>query len=122
MTLLLLEDQALIVMDIADALERAGFAVVALPSVSQAEAWLNEHTPQAAIVDCFLGDGSSACVVERLRSLQVPVIIYTGVSQEELDPAFKGLELHAKPAAAQDLIAAIELAVGRDQKRYRGLT
>jgi DNA-binding response OmpR family regulator len=75
---LLLEDEAIIAMDLEITLQAAGFDVVTLLSCSDANAWLRGHTPSVAIVDVQLTDGSCHDVVAKLHAAGVPFIVHSG--------------------------------------------
>ena len=68
--ILIVEDDGMIAMlleDILDALDREVSACVS--SVDQALAYLEDHRPDAAIVDLRLGDEVSYPIMDRLREL-----------------------------------------------------
>src|SRR5215203_4769157 len=56
--ILLAEDEAIIAIDLADSLTRAGFDVAGpFATCAQAEGWLKTGAPDAAILDNLLQDG-----------------------------------------------------------------
>lgn len=106
-TILLLEDQGLIAIDIVDALEAQGSSVAAFSSVHEADLWLRDHRPTAAIVDCILNDGDCSHLVRQLKQSGVPVIVYTGRDPAELSLDFADLDVFTKPTPTPDLLKAI---------------
>ncbi|WP_090600482.1 response regulator [Pelagibacterium luteolum] len=107
MTILLLEDQALIAIDLIDALEAEGHGVAAFASVREAGLWLRDHQPTAAIVDCVLSDGDCSPLVRQLRQGGVPIIIYTGGNTSDLGEDFSTLDVFSKPTPTPDLLNAV---------------
>jgi DNA-binding response OmpR family regulator len=77
--ILIVEDDGMIAMlleDILDALDREVSACVS--SVDQALAYLEDHRPDAAIVDLRLGDEVSYPIMDRLRELDIPLAVASG--------------------------------------------
>jgi two-component system, response regulator PdtaR len=112
------EDEALIRLDLKETLEEEGYQVVAETSRGDEVVGLvREHRPDLAILDIKMpgGDGLSAATeisAERLAA----VLILTAFSQRELvDRAREAgaLAYLVKPFQRNDLIPAIELAIGR---------
>lgn len=110
MTILLLEDEALIALDLQYALEAAGHEVAALSSNAAANAWLGNHTPSAAIVDLKLRDGDSTALADRLASSQVPMVIYTGrdVRKADLSQSLRQVPILKKPADQEGVVATLQ--------------
>src|ERR1700709_1044950 len=117
-TALLLEDEALIALNVAEVLEEAGFEVVEMiSSCSAAEIWLEDNTPDIAVIDPRLRDGYCDGVAEILSSRSVPFIIYSGEPRrtEGSNSSFLKAEWVTKPAENGKLLAALRLcaALGR---------
>lgn len=82
------EDEALLAMELCDILEDLGHEVVGpAPSVDKALALLGTVAPppDVAIIDANLAGETSAPVMNRLRSCDVPVIVASGYGSQELD-------------------------------------
>lgn len=107
-TILLLEDEGLIAIELVEACERRGYQAEARASVRDAESWLETSRPDAAIVDCVLNDGECSHLVLRLRQQNIPVVVYTGRHTADLGLAFEGLEIFPKPSSAETLVQAVE--------------
>lgn len=110
------EDEALIRLDLKETLEEEGYQVVAETSRGdEVVALVREHGPDLAILDIKMpgGDGLSAAAeitAERLAA----VLILTAFSQRELvDHDAGALAYLVKPFQRNDLVPAIELAIGR---------
>ena len=58
--------------------EAAGFeAVDPFSSSSSALDWLEAHTPDLAVIDPALDDGTGSSLVQVLRSRGVPIVVYS---------------------------------------------
>jgi CheY-like chemotaxis protein len=97
--ILLVEDEALIALDVARALRAAGASVVAAGYV-ESGLYTTEHPYlSAAVIDLHLGGEDGTAVCRRLRQLGVPFVVHSG------DPArnrqgMAGCTCH--PEAEQD--------------------
>lgn len=108
--LLLVEDEALIAMDLEAMIEDLGYSVIGpAASVDQALAILGDLAlpPDAAIVDANLGGSSARPVVEALRTANVPTVIASGYEASELESmGLKSLFLR-KPYSAETVETAL---------------
>lgn len=87
LSLFLVEDEALIAMDLEALVEDMGHEVVALvASVEQATAVLSTLAikPDAAIIDANLGGESARPIVDQLKAAGIPTIIASGYEPDEL--------------------------------------
>lgn len=74
---LLTEANAIVGMDLTDALERAGYRVLGpLASAAEALSLLKRETPTLAIVDVMLRDGRCPGLVRELRQRGVPFLVH----------------------------------------------
>ena len=109
--LLLLEDEALIAMDVADVLEEAGYSVVTIASARDALDWLDAHVPDIAVVDVYLPDGDCEPVATALQSRGIPFLVHSGsIAKEFADTPFAGAPWVSKPVRMEELLAAITSA------------
>ena len=105
---LLLEDEPLIAIDVAEELEEAGFEVVSVRSTNEAVEWLGAHDPDLAILDVALPDGDCQPVAKALKSRGVPFLVHSGsVPQDFTDTAFAGAPWVYKPSSMESLLAAV---------------
>ncbi|WMT88610.1 response regulator [Pelagibacterium sp. 26DY04] len=109
MTILLLEDETLIALDLQYALEAAGHSVTALSSNQAAYAWLDDNTPSAAIIDLKLRDGDSRALADRLANSQIPMVIYTGhdIENTDLAASLHQVPILKKPADQEGIVATL---------------
>jgi CheY-like chemotaxis protein len=118
--LFLVEDEALIAMELENIAEDLGHEVVGLASsVDSALQALRtlEPAPDAAIVDANLGGSLAGPVVAELMRMNVPTVLASGYSASELSGiGFDGPRV-AKPYAPADIQRALAacLGTGRDQ-------
>jgi DNA-binding response OmpR family regulator len=114
-SILVVEDEVLIGMDIRNALEAAGAQVTATTTVRHALILVNHDGLAGAIMDHALADGDSTELCERLTARGIPYVSYSG-----FDPV-KGADPDApfvsKPTNMDTLLTALEkLLIGRTHK------
>jgi response regulator NasT len=117
-TLLLVDDDRLVLATLTRGLEAAGFVVVAAESVAEAEDLLAGGTrPDLAIVDVMMPERSGLELAQRLQELDhIPFILLTAtadahvVEQATQDGA---LGYVVKPVDVPQLVPAIEAALAR---------
>ncbi|WP_134499244.1 response regulator [Microvirga pakistanensis] len=81
---LILEDEALIALDLQDELQDAGHEVAGpFTACSAALDWLQTATPDTAILDATLNDGSCHSVAVELSRRGVPFLIYSGHQEDK---------------------------------------
>lgn len=110
MNVLVLEDDALLAMDVEDYLNEQGFQVVGpFGRISQALEAVESRDLQGAILDLNLNGELSFPVIDALRARGVPLIICSGYAElPELKSKLSGLPLLAKPWSPQKLARLME--------------
>jgi DNA-binding response OmpR family regulator len=111
---LVVEDDALLGLDIAQQLTDAGLEVVG-PAVSVAKALklMAQTSCDVAVLDVSLGSETAAPVARELRARGTPFVILSGYSSEQHPPAFDGAPRLPKPARPEDLIALLCKCMGK---------
>lgn len=107
-TVLLVEDEPIVAMDLQDSLEAVGATVIGPASnLAQAER-LSDHPDLAvAILDVRLGQETIFPVAEKLAQREVGLILHTGhESPARLLERWPASKVFIKPARVDDLIAA----------------
>jgi CheY-like chemotaxis protein len=104
--ILVVEDEPIIALDIADALECLGAKPVVSHSLKEALDRVEDHRLSAAVVDHRLRDGDSSRLCERLSALHVPFVLYTG--SVEVSDACRAGVLVRKPAQTDTLVLTVE--------------
>jgi DNA-binding response OmpR family regulator len=110
-TCLIVEDEALISLDLEDAFSATGFAVAG-PFARCADAllWLEKVTPDLAVLDTVLQDGSCAQLAAELRRRHIPFIIYSGLTGDDSASELNDVPWVDKPSPAEVVLrAATEL-------------
>ena len=119
-SILLVDDDRLILATMAAGLVHAGYAVNTTESVDEAEAWLeNNPRPDIAIIDINMPERSGLELPERLNQLDhIPFIFLTARSEPDINIQANALGAMAylvKPIDSQQLIPAIQTALSRAQ-------
>ncbi|MER8904365.1 response regulator [Mesorhizobium sp. M0772] len=116
---LVVDDEALIALDMESALSEAGFAVALAATCSQAKRFLADHTPAAAILDVRLSDGEAVDAAKTLAARAVPFVVYSGLGVEETHEAFSPGVRVMKPAGPAEVIRAL-IAMTAGQQKMTG--
>ncbi len=114
---MIVEDQALIGLSLEASLEDAGFAVEG-PFMSNAQAlhWLENDTPDIALLDIMIKDGTSVEIARALRSRGVPFAIYSGLPPSAQGPSeLQNVPWLEKPVSRETLMAVLEQLVMQPQ-------
>ena len=104
-TILIVEDEAIIVMDLTMALEDAGAEVTSTHTLKHALLLVEHDGLSAAILDHGLKDGDSSLLSRRLKERGIPFLIYSGYTAEAVK---QGVPYVSKPASHEVLVAAVE--------------
>ena len=105
-SILVVEDEPLIALDIADALEKAGAAVLTSDTLKHALVEVERSGIAGAIVDRALKDGDTTPLCERLNERGIPFMIYSGFSQTGRGACALAPHLE-KPATDTQLVMAM---------------
>ncbi|WP_055045783.1 response regulator [Devosia sp. A16] len=106
--ILIVEDEIMISMHMADTLSELGHIVITAPSQRRALAILETAAIDLAIVDYHLSDGTSAQLAATLHERGVPFIVCSGsAGVAELDEIFGGSPFLAKPFTTEGLVDAL---------------
>ena len=109
--ILLVEDEALISLDIETTLAQAGHQVSVAASSADAETILQAAEFDLAIVDFHLRDGTANGLADHLSQLGVPFILCSGAaSLEELGSAFVNVQVLPKPFSTDALLGTVATA------------
>jgi DNA-binding response OmpR family regulator len=111
-SILIVEDEPLIVMDITQAFEGTGAALTTTNTLKHALILVEHDGLSGAILDHALGGENSSILCVRLKERGIPFMIYSGYSTVE-GPCKDALHI-AKPAADGVLLAAMEGLIRRN--------
>jgi DNA-binding response OmpR family regulator len=111
-SILIVEDEPLIALDIAQAFEDAGAAIVVTSTLHHALVLVEHDGLSAAVLDHALHDGDSSPLCQRLDERGLPFVIYSGLGKLN-GACAKGVQV-AKPEDPTALVAIIgNLIIGR---------
>jgi len=106
--ILIVEDEALIALDMEQTLTDAGHVVFCAASGEIAEGILREHRIDLAVVDYHLNGGTAAGLAARLSTLRIPFVVCSGSSpQEQLREVFGEAPYLPKPFSAEALLNSV---------------
>jgi DNA-binding NtrC family response regulator len=106
--LLVVEDDAILLMDLEQILQSAGAEIVLCRSVADALAALARNGIAAAVLDFRIGQESIVPVARQLTQRGTPFIFYTGQLPGDLALAeWRRFEVVIKPAPARKIVAAV---------------
>ncbi len=113
-TIILLEDEALISIDVETTLAdiKAG-SVISIASCAEALEWLVDHTPDMAILDISLRDGECMEVADILVERDIPFVVHSArrkVSHDNHRIFLKGVWI-PKPSIPDALAQAVKASL-----------
>ena len=105
-----LEDEALIGLNLRDDLQDAGYRVEGpFTTCAAALSWLQTVTPDMAILDAALKDGPCRAIAQELTRREVPFLIYSGYHEDrQLLAEFPHVTWIEKPAPCSVLVEACQ--------------
>ena len=103
---LIVEDELLIAMDLAQTFERAGARVTTTRSLREALQLVESDGLAAAVLDHALGDGDSSQLCARLKERDIPFVLYSGHSV--IEGAGHDAPFVAKPSKPEMLVSTVE--------------
>ncbi|WP_206513267.1 response regulator [Pelagibacterium montanilacus] len=109
-TILVVEDEFLIGLELVDVLEGAGYAVLGpAPTVNAALTLMEQTAFDACILDVSLREGDSGPVAEALKAKGVPFVLSSAYERATLDkvPAFRDVPNIGKPNPPHEVLAAL---------------
>jgi len=119
---LVVEDEALVAMELADILEHLGCTVIGpAASVTRALALLDGRRPDAALLDLNLNGEPGARVAIALNDRGVPFVVVSGYGEDqESAPALRGASRLTKPVRHGELVRVLAQLVTPPSDRAAG--
>lgn len=117
---LLADSDAIIGMDLSDALERAGYRVLQpVGTAADALRLIEQEKPTLAVIDAILQDGRATELTQALRRDGVLFLVHSASRPDQhVDGEFQGVAWLNKPGATQDVVACLnELAASTNERR-----
>lgn len=108
---MVVEDEALIALDLEWQLEHSGFETVSFSSSAEATQWLAHNKPTFAVLDVQLKEGPCNELAEALVVQDVPFIVSSGLQHEDLPAPFRNGVLVTKPCDSAHLAAAFKRCI-----------
>lgn len=108
-TVMIVEDDALVGLDLGDAVASAGFRIAGpFNTLVDALAQVRWRTPDLAVIDVHLKDGLSSELARELRRCDVPFVVHTAWRRDgALCPEMQEAPWLAKPALPSEVIAIL---------------
>lgn len=112
--ILILEDEPLVLLDVEDALAEAGARnLFPFSSLEDAMLFLENETPDAAIVDLMIRGLPSRELIAVLKERDVPILLHSALApdaENDAEAIFMNLPWLGKPAEPVALAAALQKA------------
>jgi AmiR/NasT family two-component response regulator len=120
-TLLLVDDDRLILSTLSTGLKAADFVVYTAESVDEAEIWLDNHErPDLVILDMYMPNRPGLELSKRLNEMsEIPFIFLTAFSEQEIVNQANlagAMSYLVKPVTLAQVIPAIETAIARAEE------
>lgn len=116
--ILVVEDEAIIAIDMAAALEDAGYSVVGpVGSVYEAMKLLDEHTCDCAVLDINLTGETSSPVANRLIAHGIPFVTVSGNTPESSGEEFSQAPFLSKPIVTSKLLSKLSLILSEPDRK-----
>jgi CheY-like chemotaxis protein len=109
-SILVVEDEPLIKLELTELFESAGAQVIAVSTCQQGLTAIGRHQVSAALLDYLLWEGNVAPLCQHLAERRVPFMFYTGYL--DLEQCYPRSIIIQKPAAADVLLAAMAGLIG----------
>jgi DNA-binding response OmpR family regulator len=108
-TILLVDDRALIALELEMTLQDAGAIVTTFSIASEAFNWLETNTPSAAVLDYQIGLETLEAIAQTLLKREVPVIFYSGLTDlQDVHLQLQGCTWLNKPCPPEDLLTLLQ--------------
>ena len=116
-SVVLVEDEPMIALMVADIIEERGFTVVGVFRANgEALAFLRDHRPHIAILDYALTDGPAAPVAQKLRENRTPFCVISGYQKSVAGPLFEDVVWLDKPFSEQQLCCALHACLENGER------
>ncbi|WP_436040460.1 response regulator [Rhizobium sp. LjRoot98] len=107
-TILVVEDEPFIAIDIEATLKDAGYAVEVHSLKAHAMGWLTVRSPSVAVLDVHLRDGEGTAIATILQARHIPVIFCSGGHPADLPTDFRAAAWVRKPFIEGELVRAVK--------------
>jgi DNA-binding response OmpR family regulator len=111
-TILVVEDEPLVALDIVESFKQAGASVYTACNLRDGLRLAGHPDLSAAIVDFGLSDGEGTALCERLNARGLPFVLHTGYTH--VDEACRSGIVVPKPATGFQLVSTVEKLLHRE--------
>jgi DNA-binding response OmpR family regulator len=112
-SILIVEDEPLIALDIAEGFRNAGASVMTARQLQDGLRLAGHPDLSAAVLDFGLSDGVGTALCERLKDRHIPFVLHTGYPL--VNEACHGGVLVPKPATPVDLVSTVARLLGSEE-------
>jgi len=105
-SVLVVEDEPLIALDIVECFKKAGASVFTAHRVDDGLRLAGHPDLSAAVVDFGLSDGDGTALCERLNDRGIPFVLHSGYSHIHEAACIKGAVV-PKPASPSELVSSV---------------
>ena len=110
---LIVEDELLIATSLEMTLELGGYRILGpAATIGEAEALLDEHRPDIALIDYRLANTTTEPLLPRLEAGAIPVCVLSGYARDQLPAAYGRHMLLEKPFSRQQLMNTLQSLKG----------
>ena len=106
-SLLIVEDEPLIALDLHAALSAAGAGIIAATDIAEALRLIRRNDVSAAVLDVSLGERDCTAVCQALLHHSVPFLFHTGHADAATLRAWPEVPVLIKPVSHRDIVAAV---------------
>jgi DNA-binding response OmpR family regulator len=106
-SVLIVEDEPLIALDLHAALSAAGAGLMAATDTDEALRLIRRNDVSAAVLDIGLGDRDCTAVCQALLHHRIPFLFHTGQLDAAMLQAWPQAPVLAKPARHGEIVAAV---------------
>jgi|SRR5262245_7370185 len=114
-SLLIVEDEPLIALDLRTALEREGARVLIARTIPEALQYADYPALSAGVLDFHVGSANAEPVCEALTRRDVPFIFFTGLAGR-LSQRWSATPVVPKPAAPKTIIGALKFVLSAETR------
>lgn len=110
-TILIVEDEALIALDLQQSIEEMGYETVTALSVSEAFSVLETSPVNFAVLDYRVGNADTGEIAERLIAKRIPFVVCSGTEVDKARDVFRDVALLPKPFSNDQLRSVMAVAL-----------
>ncbi len=107
-TILLVEDETIIALDLESFLTDLGWTVITRATADQASQVARDHRLDAVILDHGLPGGGAEALADQLLEAGIRLVFCTGRDRQEIAARFSHVSLVGKPFRDDEIVTALE--------------